>query len=170
MGLTCDIKEYFPDKKKHNFKLDIFDMAGKDIYNTFELFAEFHTKIAELVNKLFGGIDEYNGELTFFEIKELLELIKMVVNRKTFLVELKKAINERDKMGWIGSGLWYSYKENGKEYHVDNYKRYDHNEAGPDGKWKYEYSFHKVDYVKFMLDFLELLVKNKSGLKTKLNY
>ena len=144
-------------------------MAGKNIYNTFELFTEFHTKIGELVRKLFYGIDEYNGQLTFFEIKELLELIKTVVNRKTFLVELKKAINERDKMGWIGSDLWYRYEEDEKEYFIDS-KYYNHNEANPDGTWKYKYSFHKIDYVKFMLDFLELLVKNKSGLKTELSY
>ena len=93
MGLDCEIKEYFPRNNKHNFKLYIYRTATNDIRYTFFLFIGFDKKINQLTNQLFNGIDVNGlerGWLTPLEVKDLLSLMKLIINKPNFRMSLRK--------------------------------------------------------------------------------
>lgn len=173
MGMDSDFKEWFPGKKKGNFKMSVTYKQGQHFYNILGLFARFDKKIRILVGKLTASKSTPGtcaGKLTSREVEKLFELVKKIVSNSKFKTRLKRELKAHQKeWGWLGCSVFYDYKEKGKEYCIAA-EGYDHNEADAEGNWIHEYDFAKIDYGKFMLDFLELLVRNKSGLKSETSY
>ena len=159
MGVDAYFSEWFPDQKLNinNFYIDDPDWNHNSIEAAFGTFKKFNIKVEYLINKLFNGDvpeeeyfsehypNDWGGRLTLEELKELYELLERIINYRTFKERYLFMVGDNH---YPYLSINYSSQGEYLELREDNIE----------------------NFPKFILDFLNLCIKNNSGLKYRVSY